>query len=453
MTRDKSIHELLKKEVASKGPPAAYAFAAFAIVIYFYHFHIVDHVIPVQTATFAVLVASATRILISRQMVMNGAKPLYGSLIRVSIWLNTVSWSVIFSLSAYELQTTGVDYCVLITMMTGLVSASIVTLSYDKWLFMPFQVLLIFPAVAIAIEQWTREKTSGLLVLAFILTCCFLYQLKQYKEFRLQLLARLGYQVDLEESLNELQLSKNELVDKTVNLIQVSKASALGEMAGGLSHEVNNSLQFILGSIQQLERTLRNEVASLEVYDGRIKNIRDAITKIKTVVEGLRHFSQQMDLAPKELCSIEEIIDRSLNFSKEILRAYSVELIMGNIPKVKVSCHPTQLTQVIYNLIKNAFDAVQINGEGPKWIKIDFIIQDHKLNIYVINSGEKIIQEVVSKIFQPFFTTKEVGKGSGLSLSSSLGIAREHQGELFLDTSQKHTSFVLSLPVVLPIEV
>ncbi len=448
MTREKSIQELLKKEIASKSIPAAVVFAVFAIVVYFYHFHIVKFVIPVQIATFGVLLASALRIFVAKAMTMNGAKKYYWSIIRSTVWLNMISWSVIFSLSAYELQTTGVDYCVLVTVLTCFVSASIVTLSYDKWLFIPFQVLLIFPLIIVALEQWGREGIHGLLVLAFVFFCCFLYQLKQFKEFRFQLLSRLGYQVDLEESLNTLQLSKTELIDQTVNLIQISKASALAEMAGGLSHEVNNSLQIILGSIQQLDRNLRNDLGKEHAYESRIKNIRDAITKIKTVVEGLRHFSQQMDLAPKELCSISDIVSRSLNFSQEILRAHSIELVMGSVPSVKVICHPTQLTQVIYNLIKNAFDAVLINGDEPKWIKIDFVIQGEKLNIYIINSGKKITQDVVSKIFQPFFTTKEVGRGSGLSLSSSLGIAREHHGDLFLDTAQKHTSFVFSLPIV-----
>lgn len=109
------------------------------------------------------------------------------------------------------------------------------------------------------------------------------------------------------------------------------------------------------------------------------------------------------------------------------------------------------MSQVILNLISNAIDAIESRPEGDKensekWIKIHGELDKHLLRLFVVDSGPGIPAAIRDRIMNPFFTTKEVGKGTGLGLSLSKGIAEDHGGDLILDSSAPHTSFILELP-------
>ena len=442
--RNARIQVLLHRELIGKSLPPAITFAVCAIMVFFYHFNISEYLWSFRLACIGVVMASVARFWVSQQKTPREA---LWTVSKLSIWLNTACWSVIFTLGGYELQVQGIDYCILILLMSFFTTASLVTLSYDPILFFPFQFLVVAPQIIITFMEWLELKNHSYLIASFMFVVALLYQLRQYKEFRSHLLERFGYMVDLENSVAELQESKTELVNKTVTLIQISKASALGEMAGGLAHEVNNSLQIILGSVQQLERNLRNDIGENPTYESKIDTTRKAIHKIRSVVEGLRHFSRQMDVGPREPSTLDEIVTRSLTFCQEFIKAHGIELHISQIPNVVVFGHPIQITQIIFNLIKNAYDAVDKLKPEDKWIKIDFEVSSSGVLVKVCNGGTKISSEVASKVFQPFFTTKDVGLGTGLSLSSSLGIAKEHQGDLYLDHTPKHTTFVLRLPI------
>jgi signal transduction histidine kinase len=106
-----------------------------------------------------------------------------------------------------------------------------------------------------------------------------------------------------------------------------------------------------------------------------------------------------------------------------------------------------QISQVILNLLNNAFDAIQ--DATDKWIKIQTYIEHGQVQIRVTDCGHGISNEVAKKIMQPFFTTKPIGKGTGLGLSISKGIVEAHQGKLTIDTESKNTCFVITLPTLL----
>jgi C4-dicarboxylate-specific signal transduction histidine kinase len=111
----------------------------------------------------------------------------------------------------------------------------------------------------------------------------------------------------------------------------------------------------------------------------------------------------------------------------------------------QVNCRPTQLSQVLLNLLSNAFDAVSALSE--KWVRLTVTQEEQKLIIKVIDSGNGIPSDIAEKIMQPFFTTKVIGKGTGLGLSISRGIIESHEGALFYDPSEKNTTFVIELPI------
>ena len=104
-----------------------------------------------------------------------------------------------------------------------------------------------------------------------------------------------------------------------------------------------------------------------------------------------------------------------------------------------------QVEQVILNLLNNAIDAIELNE--TKWVKIDFLKKETSIIISVTDSGKGIPDDIVEKIMQPFYSTKETGKGTGLGLSISKGIIENHKGTLTYDGSIGNTRFLIELPL------
>ena len=237
------------------------------------------------------------------------------------------------------------------------------------------------------------------------------------------------------------------LIEQTSQLIHASKISALGEMAGGLAHEINNSLMIILGSTQQIQREMGKTGELKPDVENKFRQSTASIMKIKSVIEGLKQFSLQMGPQPKEDIPLREIIERTMSYTAELLKAHQTKFIIENIPDVSIHCHPFQMTQVLFNLIKNADDAIVDSPPEGHWVKILFSKEGENILMRVVNGGAIVLEENVQKLFQPFFTTKDVGQGTGLSLSISKGIARDHKGDLYFEKN-RYTTFVLKLPTV-----
>ncbi len=236
-----------------------------------------------------------------------------------------------------------------------------------------------------------------------------------------------------------------------MKLVQASKASALGEMAGGLSHEVNNSLMVILGSLQQLERKIHQDHGTRPEYEKKMERMVTAIHKIKSVVDGLRFYSQEVTPSPRQNVALWEIMERTLNYCHEMMKAHSIQLSMELVPEATINCQPMQITQAIFSILKNADDALmKTNDPNEKWVKIKFRKENGRMKIKISNGGTRIPAEVRERIFYPFFTTKDVGEGTGLSLSIAQGIFREHGGDLTLDEGNDFTCFTLELPMISP---
>ena len=132
-------------------------------------------------------------------------------------------------------------------------------------------------------------------------------------------------------------------------------------------------------------------------------------------------------------------------FCMERLRQNSVELRVPPVEKsLRIDCRPTEISQVLLNLLNNAVDAVQPLAE--KWVELKVRNAGNEIEISVTDSGAGIPEKIRDKMGQPFFTTKVVGHGTGLGLSISKGIVEAHGGRLSLDAECEHTRFVVMLP-------
>ena len=444
--RQEKIEKLLREDVAQRSLEAAVAFTMLSIFIFIYHFGTVKNANIVRAGAVLMLISALIRYLSARRYLQRQEMKFWNN-IRGSVWLNSVAWGVIGGISAYELGNTGLHFAVLVIMVSGVISGSLVTLSNCKTLYLPFLFSCMVPLMLNTLFAWNHAGQEGHLYLFFAYIIFTTYQLIQFKKIGTLEVERLRTQVDLENSLAELKNSQDAFVKQTAKLFHASKLSALGEMAGGLSHEVNNSLMTIMGSVQQLDRYFQRDGVQNPDYAKKIQNSKDAIHQIKTVIDGLRFFSQQADEGEMVDRQLEEIIQRTLNFCNEMIKANEITMIVAPIPPISVHCNPMQITQILFYLTKNAFDALEgVKDPMKRWIRISFIEKEHAVEIRVMNGGPQISPDVKNRLFQPFFTTKEIGKGTGLSLSISKGIALAHHGDIYLDDSTDCTTFALKIP-------
>ena len=223
-----------------------------------------------------------------------------------------------------------------------------------------------------------------------------------------------------------------------------AKMAALGEMAGGIAHEINNPLQIISGKSGLLVRRLKTEAIDSTKYEADLVRIEEMVQRIAKIIRGLRSFSRNAENDPFVPASLTDIVQDTLSLCSARLANHGIEIQVNVVPATYVSCRATQISQVLLNLLNNAHDAVEALPE--KWIRLSTEVKGPLIRILVEDSGHGIPENVVKKMMQPFFSTKEVGRGTGMGLSISKGIVEEHGGKLEYDPSGTNTRFVIELP-------
>mgnify|MGYP001574040869 CR=1 FL=1 len=250
----------------------------------------------------------------------------------------------------------------------------------------------------------------------------------------------MGVVIDATES-KEAQLL---LEKQRVAMIETSKLVALGEMSGGIAHEINNPLAIILGKAIQLNKSIRNGKFSAEQGTEQLEKIISATERIAKIIRGLRLISRNGEKDPLVSVKIKDLMSDVLGLCSERFVQSGISLEVKTLPEISILCRPVQIAQVLTNLLNNAFDAVSSLQE--RWVRVGVELQGTTIHIVVLDSGHGIPTQIADKLMQPFFTTKEVGKGTGLGLSISNGIIADHGGRLWLDRSSLNTRFVIELP-------
>ncbi len=176
-----------------------------------------------------------------------------------------------------------------------------------------------------------------------------------------------------------------------------------------------------------------------------LRKIETTWSRISKIIKGIRTFAREDEDSPFRLASLSEILSDTLSLCGERLKSHHVALEMPILPpSLQIECRPIQLSQVLLNLLNNAFDAVEKVPE--KRISVEVEELPNSIRIKISNSGPPIPTPLRERIMQPFFSTKEPGKGSGLGLSISKGIVETHQGRLDLASDPDQTTFIVTLP-------
>jgi PAS domain S-box-containing protein len=241
--------------------------------------------------------------------------------------------------------------------------------------------------------------------------------------------------------LKELERARWEIEAK---LVLGAKMSALGEMASGIAHEINNPLAIINAKAANIRLSLKEGRMSHEQLGLELQKIEVTVERITKIISGLRVFARDAESDPFERESIHAIVTDTLNFCGEKMKVLNIELKLDLQEDVFCLCRATQISQIVMNLLSNSIDSISDRKE--KWIQITSKIIGDRVDIRVTDSGPPIPRNISERMMEPFFTTKDYGKGTGLGLSISKSLAEDNRGILFFDSSGDHPCFVLQIP-------
>lgn len=276
----------------------------------------------------------------------------------------------------------------------------------------------------------------------------------------LNLVTRIGQQLEQvyireksKDEINQLNQTLEQRVrERTQTILEQqetitanSKMSCLGEMASGIAHEINTPLATISTLSSQLNELLDDDPIDKKLLKGHADKIEQTTYRIAKIIKGLRTFSRDAADDPFVPVVANELIEDVLSLCKERFALHGIGLnISFSEETISFKGRPAQLEQVLINLLNNSYDAISPLKE--KWVKIDFSSSTDYIEIAVTDSGSGIPIDVQKNIFQPFYTTKSIGKGTGIGLSISKNILQSHKGDLLFNPSCKNTQFILRIP-------
>jgi two-component system NtrC family sensor kinase len=227
-------------------------------------------------------------------------------------------------------------------------------------------------------------------------------------------------------------------------VIQQEKMAAIGMLAGGVAHEINNPLGGILAFTQLLLRGEGKDENSELHRD--LKEIENAAIRCKRIVADLLDFSRISKERERCTFDVNLLLEKVLPFISSEIRSLNVKLkldVAGDLPRVQGV--PDRMQQVFLNLMTNACHAMPKGGTLS--VKTGANEDGDRVVVSVSDTGEGIPEDVLDKIFDPFFTTKKPGKGTGLGLSISYRIVKEHEGSIEVESKPgEGTAFTVSLP-------
>lgn len=303
--------------------------------------------------------------------------------------------------------------------------------------------------------------------------------------FQNEIAERKRAEEQLEQKNNELKTAYHELENAQSQVIQQEKMASIGQLAAGVAHEINNPIGFIISNLDSLRGYMgkmanyfkrQEEIGMqlLQVCQGGNNNERitlllnelqeakgkfkidyiisdtqelleetlDGAGRVKKIVQNLKGFARMEN--ESVLADINQGIESTIHIIwNEIKYKATIIKEFGDIPLIK--CYPGQLNQVFMNILVNAVHAIEVTGD----IMIKTWADTEKIFISIGDTGSGITPAIMNKIFDPFYTTKEVGKGTGLGLSISYEIIKKHGGEIKVESEVgKGTIFTIEIPLV-----
>ncbi len=240
-----------------------------------------------------------------------------------------------------------------------------------------------------------------------------------------------------EELEKRVEERTKELKESQAQLIQSEKISALGELAAGVAHELNQPLNVTKIICQSILRDIEKGRFDPGSAKEDLPEILNQMNKMAEIIDHMRIFTRRTVGMPQEVVELNTVIENALKFTEQQLRDNNINLVKElNSPLPVIIGDPIRLEQVFLNLITNARDSMEDcrKEDGRIEIKSYKVDGEKAVAIEIKDNGKGIPGDAIEKIFQPFFTTKEVGKGTGLGLSVASKIIEEHRGRIKVES-------------------
>ncbi len=257
--------------------------------------------------------------------------------------------------------------------------------------------------------------------------------------------ARNNLEKRVEERTRELTKEIAERKSAQAQIIQASKLSTLGEMATSVAHELNQPLNVIRLAAGNVLRKISKGNIEPEYLSGKLNRIEMQTERAAAIIDHMRMFGRKADETAAKI-DPRTVISNALGLMGEQLRLLQIEVVT-EIPEKcsSIMGHIIQMEQVIINLLTNARDAIE-NHHGEKKITVRIVGENGNVQITVEDTGGGIPENVIERVFEPFYTTKELGKGTGLGLSVSYGIIRDMNGSIEVENTGAGAKFTITLP-------
>ena len=262
-----------------------------------------------------------------------------------------------------------------------------------------------------------------------------------------QIVGVVGVGQDITE-LNKVRAEQEkERKESAAQIIQASKLATLGEMATSVAHELNQPLSIIRMAAENSRRKMSKENVAVEYLTDKLQRIEEQTARAAAIIDHMRMFGREATEEPA-LIDPRNVVTNALDLMGEQLRLAGIEVVT-EFPEDSpcVLGHIIQMEQVVINLLTNARDAMSEKGTASTIILR--IFSDPK-NIHITSedTGGGIAQNALTRIFEPFYTTKEMGKGTGLGLSVGYGIIRDMGGTITAENINDGARFTITLPRV-----
>jgi len=258
--------------------------------------------------------------------------------------------------------------------------------------------------------------------------------------------------------LQALERAHAELRESTAQMMNTEKFTALGEMAAGIAHELNQPLNVTKIICQGILNDIRKERFSLEELKKDLPEVVIQMNKMAEIIEHMRAFTSSREGAPQKPFEVNTVIDNAFKFTGTQMSAHGIVVKKELADALPIlTGDQVAIEQAILNILSNARNAVEGSGKKEKNIVIKTCLTENKGNVCVeiTDNGRGVPVDIRDKIFQPFFTTKNAlapdgrpVKGKGLGLSVAQKSVQDHGGEIVLTSELgKGSTFKIILPV------
>lgn len=236
--------------------------------------------------------------------------------------------------------------------------------------------------------------------------------------------------------------------EKVSENLRSAQLASLGEMAGGIAHEINNPLTIIASTNRVLLMLLAKDKFDKDQFIQFVKNSESTVNRISRIVTGLRNMSRRSDDNDIAVVSFNDVFNDVSEVAEAKFKSKGIEIrkkYSEESATFLFRANRIQLCQVLVNLLNNSYDAlVDLKGH-ELWVEIDITLLNGKVLLRITDAGSGIPLDVRKKMFNPFFTTKAIGKGTGIGLPLCKTMVEKMGGQFFYDEKSEHTSFIIQL--------